>query len=303
MKTETKMICFFCRSDQVGPSKYRRKTIWNATEFSYFLCRICNAFSLYPVLNKLQLSKLYSNEYSKQESQDDSSYEKYFADHGDQYSTRYLRDNLKPGDLLCDFGCGFDKTIASLSKSIGASYIGIEYEPSVVSALSSQDPEVRYLTSDAFLNSKQKFDFIFLGDVLEHVVSPVELLINLSDKLKSDGRLVIQGPLENARTFLHLLVKLKSAVMLGSALPQHPYHVSLASRKSMTRLFQSSHLEEIVLITYEVWWPVSNNDRQSIKNLFNLMYLAKFLDTKLQHLIPSYGNRFFAVLKSQQFNY
>ena len=296
-------LCMFCESINLKHSKFRRPIEWENQTFSFFFCKECRAFSLFPELTEAQLASLYSNDYSCLNSSLNVSYEDYLKNHGYQYSLAYLKQNLDSSSLICDFGCGFDKTISNLASTIGAKYFGVEYDNSVVSQLAKTNETNVYMNTSQLESSAERFDFFFIGDVLEHVSSPQKILKLASQRIKPDGKIIIQGPLENANTVLHNLVKLKSLLMNKRVVSQLPYHVSLASKTSINRLLQHNNLEVLFLKTYEVQWPVILSVDGSFTKLLQPLIIAKFLDLQINRFFPSTGNRFLAVAKLKNLHY
>ena len=82
-----------------------------------------------------------------------------------------------------------------------------------------------------------------------------------------------------------------------------PYHVSLASRKSMVNLFSNSKMEIITLNTKETWWPMSVRKLlKPIKYPANLLLaFAKVLDFVFWTFRFSSGSRYFIVASRSLF--
>ena len=292
----------FCGSDKLRANKYRRRIYWENLKFSYLYCRKCRGYSLSPILEEHQLAKLYSLDYEVINATPGSTYADYLVNHGYTFSISYLKTRLRPGTLICDFGCGTDSTLREVSISLGAKYIGVEYDQSVVDKLLRENPENIYLTPAQFAQTNMLFDYIFIGDVLEHVSSPSDILITIKKRLKPEGEILIQGPLENSLSLLHLLIKVKSLAIRGKITSQSPYHVSLASRKSILRLFARNNLQTCHFQTFEVPWPVLSKSRAKSSDFSRILYFAKKVDLVFQKYSKSFGNRFFAAVKLQDFN-
>ena len=114
--------------------------------------------------------------------------------------TRLVSDNAK----VLDVGCATGITGTFLSKYKTKNIYGIEMDEKAIEVAKSkniykeiynfaigdkEDPE--YLK---FYNSKEKFDYIILADVLEHIYHPDEILIELSKKLNKDGKILVSIP-------------------------------------------------------------------------------------------------------------
>jgi 2-polyprenyl-3-methyl-5-hydroxy-6-metoxy-1,4-benzoquinol methylase len=294
--------CFFCSSVSIRETPLRRRIKWDSRIFQYFLCKECGGLSLYPKLNAEDIGKLYSKEYNSDPNQKAKSHEDYLANHGYKYSLNLLKD-LTSTHRLLDFGCGIDQTISNFVKSKGAKYTGVEVDYDVVEFLRGRTTSNEYLTLKEFFQNKDKFDFIFCGDVFEHIVNPIDVLMNLTEYLKPQGYLLIQGPLENSRTISHGLVKLKSLLLNQKEKLQSPYHVSLARRSSMISLLHETNLTLVRMMSYEVWWPMERAyPHKSSRNKRSLLYFSKIIDISLARIFPKYGNRFCLLARLENLN-
>lgn len=293
----------FCGSINVRANKFRRRISWESKEFTYFHCRHCRGYSLYPLLSEVELENLYSKDYETSNEISTLDNSDYLINHGYPFSFSYLQENFIPGSLICDFGCGLNDSLRDFLRNLDARYYGIEYEQTVIDELAKKLPRDNFLSPSQFANLEVKFDYIFLGDVLEHVSTPSQLLQNICQKLKPNGEIILQGPLENSSSFLHSFVKLKSFLIGARASRQRPYHVSLASRKSILELIKRNNLELLHWQTFEVPWPINLDSPMKSSGQSNFLILAKRLDLKIQGLRKKSGNRFFAVVKSGNFNY
>ena len=104
---------------------------------------------------------------------------------------------LPPG-LFVDFGCGSGSLLAA-ARDLGWAATGVEFDPEVVrkASVQAQCPVLTGL--DALPTSAAvPADVIHLGDVLEHLTAPLDVLQTLVGLLRPTGRLVAQGPLEAA---------------------------------------------------------------------------------------------------------
>ena len=52
------------------------------------------------------------------------------------------------------------------------------------------------MTIEKFNTTKDKYDFIYLGDVFEHLSEPIKIIKKLVEKINKGGYLCIEGPLE-----------------------------------------------------------------------------------------------------------
>jgi len=302
--TQTKdSSCFLCGSTYLKKTKLRRPLVWNGHIYTYLKCKACNSYSLIPELSASDIEALYSESYEFDENNSSYYYNIYYENHGYRHAEKLLKLHLNKDMKLLDFGCGSDLTISKLCEAHKVSYTGIEANSNVVKKLQTISPNNKYLTYQEFQDLTDSFDFIFMGDVLEHVSHPSRLLAQLKTCLSSNGMIFIQGPLENSSSLVHLFVKVKSKLLNAKVVEMHPYHVSLASLKSIKRLVQSSELKIQEAIVYEVMWPANKLGAESVLHLNQaLLRFLKFFDLVISRILPLAGNRFIMVLKSSNFN-
>src|SRR5690606_1488856 len=108
-----------------------------------------------------------------------------------------FREIKSPGRLL-DVGCGEGFVLAYFQKH-GWSVRGIDYSdfgiknfnPDLVANFEKGDI---YTIIDKMIKDEDKFDVLWLGNVLEHVPDPVKLLLDLRKLLSVNGSLVITVP-------------------------------------------------------------------------------------------------------------
>jgi 2-polyprenyl-3-methyl-5-hydroxy-6-metoxy-1,4-benzoquinol methylase len=159
------------------------------------------------------------------------------------------RKSLKQVERFCrrgrllDVGCSSGKFLW-LAKRNGWSVRGVELNKDTAQIANDNGLGVsvgELASADYPLAS---FDAIHLGDVIEHVRDPADLLSQVSALLKSDGAIVLVTPNHDAifplLTFwLHRLFNMP----WSHATP--PYHLNQFSEKSLDKLLQSLNLKAI----------------------------------------------------------
>lgn len=294
--------CFLCGSPDLKADKSRRPLRWNGNQYTYRKCKECIGYSLMPELTSSDIDVLYSESYQFEENISSFSYASYYHDHGYKHAKKQLSSHLRQGMKLLDFGCGSDLTISTLCEAYKVSYTGVEANLNVVKKLQTVSPNNKYVTYQAFHDLDESFDCIFMGDVLEHVSRPSKLLTELKTRLRSNGVIIAQGPLENSPSLVHFFVKLKSRLLDAKAADMNPYHVSLATIKSIRLLVKRSGLKIVDFMVYEVMWPAKKLKSSSLLN-FNQVFLRllKFFDQVISQFFSNAGNRFIMVIKSSDF--
>jgi len=302
--------CFFCNTNTLIPTRRRRKLSFHDCTFTFFRCLSCKGYSLFPALSDELIQEMYSsnyleNMYPKEGLDNKRGLDSKNESFNDQYAhlLQFLSDINLRGKTFLDFGSGAISEIYEAVTNQGGSYTGVEYDASLVLRLKGNFPNRTYYTVNELVKSDMTFDFIFCGDVAEHLSFPIKTLNVLREHLRADGKLIIQGPLEASSSLCHLSVELKSLFLKASPYEFPPYHVSLAKKESIRQMISISKFSEEYLKIYEVTWPFRSISFSIKTNLMQKMgMLLKLFDKALAFILPSYGNRFFIVVSKSKFN-
>ena len=281
--------CYFCGC--VAKKSKRRRTLFFKELRMYYFCRECGTFSLYPKLQDIDFETLYSSSYIEKVSNSDQ-----IEKESDRFKSlkNFLRNiNYSSEKNFLDYGCGATGELLIFATSIGFTSVGVEVEASTreMATLNSRTPVI---DPEEFAKIDQKFDVIFLGDVLEHVNNPGEILKDIYVHLKPNGFLFIQGPLESAATLTNRLVELKSIFLHGTRVEFPPYHVTLSKLNSLRKILSANGFLLYTCSVEEVWWPAS---KSSLMHPFRnpaawSLAAAKSIDRGISVLLPKYGTRF-----------
>jgi trans-aconitate methyltransferase len=263
------------------------------------LCKQCFGFSLYPKLSEVQIQKLYSLEYvsNLSETEVDSQIECNNSANRFTQLQEYLKAHhfLEESQFL-DYGCGASPETFEVARKFGLNPSGMEYSQDVRQKVMANS-KVTVFSREDILKSEKMYDVIFLGDVLEHLIEPKLELEMLKTKLKPNGVLIAQGPLQAAWTFTHLAVMVYS-ICTGQRLSKFPpYHVSLATRNSMLKLLDSSGFSSTKIKCTEVTWPAPEStsliSKPSLRDF--VLISCKAVDKATSRVVKKYGSRYFSV--------
>jgi len=138
----------------------------------------------------------------------------------------------KTGRLL-DIGCGSGAFINYLANKSQIDVIGTEINHEYVNELTiKKGLDVRLGNLNEIGFSKDEFDIITMWDVIEHVIDPNKILIDVRKVLKSNGFLVIRVPNGDSLDF-----KLFGKYWAGLDAPRHYY---VFTEESLQRLLKSN---------------------------------------------------------------
>jgi len=143
----------------------------------------------------------------------------------DAKSRHIFKLKEKPGKLL-DVGCGNGEFLRFANR-FGWDVVGVDFDQQAVSEASSSGLDVR--SGDVnVINSKEKFDFITLSHVIEHVYDPAVLLSSCYKLLNEGGVLWLETP--NIESMGYAIYKSSWRGL------EPPRHIMLFNRDSLNKL-------------------------------------------------------------------
>ena len=279
------MECLFCRQNVFKKARMV-PTSFNNKLFEYIKCHNCGLVFFLFLLNQFDYEQLYSSDYHD---------EFYFVDK--DYSKKVsLVNKFCKGEKMLDYGCG-DGGFLSQFKSSQNECVGLDYGDELIRRLNTRYPDTSFHTIKEFWeNSKEKFDIIHLGDVLEHLTNPTEIMEKLKGRLNSGGYFVLEGPLENnpnlALFFRHIYTKIKLLLKPKLIATHKPYHVLFANHNNQLKFFESLGIKTCYYKVSERAWPF-NGKLKNIKGPGSLLqYIISSISIFVSFFVPHWGNRF-----------
>ena len=287
--------CFLCGSNKVKKTKERRPVDFNIVRF-YYKCQICQGYSLWPKLEKWEIERLYSANYIVDVNPDSQ------PDHESNmarftYVKNFLASIQNPNDKsFLDYGCGASAEVVILAKNLFFQSFGVEVALET-RVLAGKKSGCTIYSPQEIAEGQHQFDVVFLGDLLEHVSNPLEILASTKKCLRDGGYLIIQGPLEGSNTLSNFLVSIKARLLAGRPSTFPAYHVLLATRDSMLKMLKINNFHITTKQITEPLWPATRlGSKESLTSPSRfLLSFAKFLDMTIHKINKSYGTRIFIV--------
>lgn len=281
-----RLECLFCGSRHIGNSFFP-PTTFNGKVFTYKKCGDCGLHFLEQELSPEDLKLLYSPQYHDEGYCNRSQlYLKTFE------SIRKFGKNLE----VLDYGCGTGDFIRFIHGKVkrGA---GVEFDASFVNRLKDQVPGVEFFSAEQFWKDPtQRFDVIRVGDVLEHTCAPQDFIASLKSRLKPQGLLWVEGPLEVNRSVAFLARRLHFLIAWNrrrQRVAQHPpYHVFFANAANQKAFLERQGLRTVEFSIYENAWPFI----ERLSDVKRPGDVAKFALARASmawsKCVPGFGNRF-----------
>jgi 2-polyprenyl-3-methyl-5-hydroxy-6-metoxy-1,4-benzoquinol methylase len=227
---------------------------FNTRRYEARQCSECSFVFLDPRPTADELRLLYSDEYFLHDGAD------FGAHSASDYETAAIKGSVKfpeilgwirrfkPSGEFFEVGCGMGYFLEYARKQ-GYSVSGIEYaELGVRSAREKFGLDVQRGSFEEFAPEPGKYDVIFMGDVLEHLIQPLEMLTKAHLMLKASGVVALEVPsMFNSltgrfATFGLRLLKTKKKMTLP------PYHVNEFTPKTLRTIIERAGFREAVII-------------------------------------------------------
>jgi len=155
--------------------------------------------------------------------------------------SKFIPENSK----ILDVGCNNGKLMDFLKSPI---YYGTDIDKAQISELVEKGVKAKSadLNKDELPFKNEKFDFVLLLDVLEHVVNPQKLLLDAKERLNENGKIIVSLPND-----YHILNKIR--FILNRHLTEDPFapygHLHYFPIKSGKKFLKNNGFEVVSAIS------------------------------------------------------
>jgi 2-polyprenyl-3-methyl-5-hydroxy-6-metoxy-1,4-benzoquinol methylase len=238
-KEQTKIACECCGVQELV--QISKKRGWRILK-----CSRCGLFFVSPQPTSQQLATFY-NKSSGYFATAESDLSKTPPNASIWLHKLLTSTGMKPGKLL-DVGCSTGQLIYHL-KNMGWQVAGIEVNADAVDIAKRNNLDVRVGELEEGQYQNGTFDIITMGDVIEHVRSPLQVLTISYNLLREGGLLFINTP--NARSGFAISSLLLSKLLKFSwPHSEAPYHLFEFTPETLSQLL--SRIEfDIIYLKYE----------------------------------------------------
>jgi len=239
--------CILCGgelAESPSPEGYR----WEGRVFAYQECRRCDAKVIQPLPSDDELARMYRH----------SNYHEAYYDETAPGDWPQSLARARPGARLLDFGCGDGAFLAEAQRR-GFDAVGVELDAGA-REVAQRNSGCPVLSLEEVIDGSQRFDVIHLGDVLEHLAAPTEILRRLEPFLEPDGVFFFEGPLEENASLVRFcnraFTQFKRATRRPLLAELPPLHLSRTSAASQRRFFERTMGYELLAFDVtETGWP------------------------------------------------
>lgn len=291
----TTRVCPLCGGRPDGIA-FPYRTVWQGHDYSYVRCSDCGCTYLDPVPGRADLAEMYSRE-----NYHDLHYAEIRADGRYRDSARLLRRWCGDRNSLLDFGCGNGSFLIAARRE-GFDGTGVEYERTAIESAARRSG-APVLTFSEVRASGRRFEIIHLGDVLEHLPSPQDAMLELRQVLAPRGIFFIEGPLESNPSLVHFVARtVKDAKRkLGIDTPGHvaPTHLMLVDRSAQERfLTRALGLRCVHFAVFETGWPYRLEQQTPRRPVAFAKAVIGSVAIAVSWVVRGWGNRFAAILET-----
>jgi SAM-dependent methyltransferase len=134
---------------------------------------------------------------------------------------------VRAGEVMLDVGCGSGVSLLE-AKTLGATAFGIEADPNVKPIAAALGLDIYFGSLQDRPFPEQRFDLIVMNQVIEHLPDPDQALQILSERLTSNGRMVLVFP-----NTASLWRRFSGRRWINWHIPYHLHHFDRASFERM----------------------------------------------------------------------
>lgn len=206
-------------------------------------CKKCSLGTLYPMLIPDEVNSLYNAEYFE------SDYHCGVLKGTYAEEVDGLREEFRPslslikkhchGERFLEIGCAGGAMLAEARDS-GFETVGVELSEEMAEwGRANLHLDIRSGTLEQQRFPDNSFDVIFLGDVIEHLLNPLDVLKEIYRVLAPAGIIAVAYPME----LNHIVPRLRKAFQLQKRSPFKPYHLFYYNPSALAQLLRECRFE------------------------------------------------------------
>jgi len=195
---ENKITCTLCHGVETIPIHNKIRNITDDSSKMYE-CVSCKTHFLYPQPKGEQLEDYYNGQFREEvhtsfyynEAELTNVFERFSPEA--QLRVSRVDHELSSTDEILEIGCSVGYFLKAAVNKVQIAY-GTEWDSRARAYINDVINDTRIKTSKNPQEFSKKFDKIFMFHVLEHIVDPIQFLIDLKPLLKEKGKIYIEVP-------------------------------------------------------------------------------------------------------------
>ena len=278
--------CPLCGGPNRGPSWFGA-TSYASKTFEYVECGQCRSLFCDPMPDPPTLAQMYGPGYGGGQLEP-------WEDPRDVDRVMWWLDRRPRGAFL-DFGCG-DGFLLRHAQQRGWRAVGVEFDPAVAAKVTAETGATVVTSAQAVIENGGLVDVVNVGDVIEHLTSPLAAMRDVVACVRPGGLVLAQGPLEANDNLFTFALRVGKSVRARKPASMPPYHVLLATARGQRQFFSRLSLDELEFQLTEVDWPAPS--RLAVTDLTQprktALFAVRSLSKSMTRVMPlDWGNRYF----------
>ncbi len=217
-------------------------------------CKNCEFVFLDPRPSSEDMSLMYSDEYFLHDGAD------FGAHSPTDYETAAIRGSVKFPEVLgwikkfkgsgkfFEIGCGMGYFLNYVRKQ-GYDVEGIEYAAlGTKTCVEKFGLNVHQSSFEEYKVKPDTYDVVFMGDVLEHLINPLEMLQKANEMLKAAGVVAVEVPSMFNGIVGRGAITAYRAIGTNKKMPMPPYHVNEFTPKTLRAMLKKAGYKQSVII-------------------------------------------------------
>ena len=226
MNTDPKITCIICSG--------QTRAFFEKDGYPHLLCSVCGLVFVHPQPTNSFLAEEVYSEKSGYQANKPKDLRNTIATIKQKKFLDYIKGNSRGGKSLLDVGCSSGE-LMFLAQKVGFTVTGVELNSRTANIARDNGLDVRVNTLEGEHFTESSFDYIHMGDLIEHVSDPRTLILESRRLLKTGGALAIVTPNMDcfwSKTTL-LLWKLFRIPWSSATPPHHLYEFSFGNLKRL----------------------------------------------------------------------
>ncbi len=230
--------CYLCQSPEYAVTPFFYEHL--GRQVRIVRCRSCGLGRLHPMLSEEEVMRFYDAAYFQRDYRCGLAHKPY------EEEIESLRREARPmlsvirklaaGNRLLEIGCAGGAMLAE-ARSQGFAVVGAEVSPEMAQwGRDHLQLDIRTGTLEQQKFSDEQFDVVFLGDVIEHLLNPLEVLKEIRRVLSPRGIVALAYPME----LNGIIPRIRSALNIRRQSSEKPYHLYYYSLQTMNMLLGKS---------------------------------------------------------------
>lgn len=158
---------------------------FNGIQYYYIECINCGIIKAHPLPTSETLKSYYNESYNYGSFKSEAFWKRLHSNLRIRFLSPYLKEKFK----ILDFGCGHGYFVKEASKA----YQSFGFDIGAQKINNSKEGSITYSYDFKTYNEKD-FDLITAWHVIEHLPNPLEVILELKNRLKPNGILAIAVP-------------------------------------------------------------------------------------------------------------